>query len=604
PIEFSPNSEFLAYASPDGVLKVWETTSGILKQEYTPSSHLSATCSCLSWSRYTAAPRPKKKRRSTSATNVSQSDDQRLIAMGTTSGSVLIYNVVTGSLQTQLTGGHTETVHGCSWHPDEPSLFTCSSDHHIVEWDVGKNTVKEKWKADKGIVYSVSVVSQKYLLSASRTIKLWNIDGKKELLKTFTGHATEVLRLLPIPIGTSSNSMNGETSDFYFLSAALNDRTVNAWHSSLDVSAKNSLASFSLSDEPVVINISRKSAKDSQLLLSVVTSSGHLLVFEHTLNGRMKKPLKPKVHAQIAASNQNDGAPEMIPILASVICEDVGNNILLAYGSFLKPTFEKIPYDSSQSEICLVREKDISLNGASRSKEKEMTKIKNPETSDAIMLAPGHMMRRKRKPSVGDMTMEDRLNAISIEKPGKKKEELPKADTLINLLSQGLQSNDKELIERVLHHENQQIITNTVRRLPVQLIVPFIKAISVRIHVRQSGGAQVLLKWLKAVLTTHTSYLMTFQEIVDSLSALYQLMEARVGMFSRLSRLQGKLDLMLSQITCQEQEEEEGIVQAPLLLYHEESSEDDDPMEDLLASHSESESNWDVTDMEDESADE
>ncbi|KAK6177405.1 hypothetical protein SNE40_015512 [Patella caerulea] len=598
PIEFSPNNEFLAYASPDGVLKVWETASGILKQEYTPSSHLSATCTCMSWSRNTAnQAQPKKKKRRSS---LKKSDDQHMIAMGTSSGDVLIYSIVAGSLQTQLTGGHTETVNGSCWHSEDPILYTCSSDHHIVEWDVVNSKVKEKWKADKGAVYSVCVSSNKYLLSASRSIKLWDIDGKKQLLKTFTGHATEVFRLIPIPFCANGSAINGSHTDFYFLSAALNDRTVNAWHTNPANQDKNSLASFSLPDEPVVVNISKGSGKDSPLLLSVVTASGHLLVFEHTLNGRMKKPLKPRIHAQIASSNQNDAVPELVPILAAHICEDLDNSLLIAHGSFLKPTFEKLPYDPSQPEVCLIRESALSAIAAP--KEKDMTKIKSPDTADATMLAPGHMMRRKRKPSVGDMTMEDRLNAISIEKPGhKKKDELPKADTLINLLSQGLQSNDKTLIERVLHHDNPQIILNTVKRLPVQLIVPFIKAISIRIHSRQSGGAQILLKWLKAVLITHTSYLMTFQEIVDSLSSLYQLMEARVGMFSRLSRLQGKLDLMLSQITSQEQEEEDtSAQQTPLLLYHEESSDDDDPMEDLLASHSESENNWD---MEDESED-
>ena len=49
PLSFSPNGEYFAYSSPDGTLKIWETVTGILKQEYTPSAHLSATCTCLSW---------------------------------------------------------------------------------------------------------------------------------------------------------------------------------------------------------------------------------------------------------------------------------------------------------------------------------------------------------------------------------------------------------------------------------------------------------------------------------------------------------------------------------------------------------------------------
>lgn len=47
---FSSDGEYFAFSNSDGRLKLWETSSGILKQEYTPSSHLSSTCSCLSWS--------------------------------------------------------------------------------------------------------------------------------------------------------------------------------------------------------------------------------------------------------------------------------------------------------------------------------------------------------------------------------------------------------------------------------------------------------------------------------------------------------------------------------------------------------------------------
>ena len=37
---------------------------------------------------------------------------------------------------------------------------------------------------------------------------------------------------------------------------------------------------------------------------------------------------------------------------------------------------------------------------------------------------------------------------------------------------------------------------------------------------------------------------------MDSLSGLYQLLDSRVGTFSKLCRLQGKLDLMLAQQTA------------------------------------------------------
>lgn len=49
PIVFSPSGEYCMISSPDGVLKLWETSTSKLSQQYTPSSHLTATCTCLSW---------------------------------------------------------------------------------------------------------------------------------------------------------------------------------------------------------------------------------------------------------------------------------------------------------------------------------------------------------------------------------------------------------------------------------------------------------------------------------------------------------------------------------------------------------------------------
>lgn len=38
--------------------------------------------------------------------------------------------------------------------------------------------------------------------------------------------------------------------------------------------------------------------------------------------------------------------------------------------------------------------------------------------------------------------------------------------------------------------------------------------------------------------------------LVESLSNLYTMMETRVGVFGRLCKLQGRLDLVLSQVRC------------------------------------------------------
>lgn len=48
---FSDDGEYFAHSGSDGTLRIFECATGILKQEYSSSSHLSATSSSLTWSR-------------------------------------------------------------------------------------------------------------------------------------------------------------------------------------------------------------------------------------------------------------------------------------------------------------------------------------------------------------------------------------------------------------------------------------------------------------------------------------------------------------------------------------------------------------------------
>ncbi|KAI0215238.1 WD repeat-containing protein 43 [Lamellibrachia satsuma] len=536
PVAFSQTGEYFAYSSPDGTLKLWETVTGTLKQEYTPSSHLSATCTCLAWGpsrKSNESPRKKKKRRS----SITLKDDcgrVDMLAMGTTSGSLLVYSLLKGDLHTQLTDGHTDLVNDVCWTSNQEYLYSCSNDRHIVQWCLSTSTVKEKWKADKASIFSICLCgSDSHMLVASRSIKLWDLH-RKEVVRTFTGHATEVFRMISVrhtleEAGDSTAQVEGT----YFLSAAINDRLINAWQVNTSSRDKSAIASFSLPDEPVYLQLSPPTSSRQAILLLVVTKTGQLVVFEHSLNGRCKKPLKPCVVVQIATEGNNGDVPRQIPVLAASGC---GDNVLLVHGHFLKPTFENLPYKSFNSDTCLIR------SDPSRTvlhAETSVSKVKTPAISkEATLLCPDYMdptapartqeavaSRNKKRRKSHEMSMEDRLQAMGVDQKGAKSSgvrEPPKADTLSGLLSQGLQSHDKKILSNVLQRTNESLIMNTVRGLQVQVIVPLVQELSRRIYGHAHSG-HTTLKWLKAVLTLHTSYLMTVSALYlpNLLSLLY-----------------------------------------------------------------------------------
>jgi len=64
------------------------------------------------------------------------------------------------------------------------------------------------------------------------------------------------------------------------------------------------------------------------------------------------------------------------------------------------------------------------------------------------------------------------------------------------------------LLQSVLQNGDEKLIGATVRRLPVSCIVPLVKELAQRMHGHAQSG-RTLVRWLKAVLSVHTSYLVT-----------------------------------------------------------------------------------------------
>lgn len=85
---------------------------------------------------------PKKKRKS----KFSEDGNVEIVALGTTSGNILLYNTATGDVENQLSKGHGASVRSLSWNCSN-SLFSCSDDGHIVEWNISEKSVSRlvKW---------------------------------------------------------------------------------------------------------------------------------------------------------------------------------------------------------------------------------------------------------------------------------------------------------------------------------------------------------------------------------------------------------------------------------------------------------------------------
>ncbi|XP_030854848.1 WD repeat-containing protein 43 [Strongylocentrotus purpuratus] len=615
---FSVSDGYFATSSADGRLSIWDSKTGEVKQHYTPSSHLSSSCTCLAWQRKSrrSEENQKKKKRKSARVEVESTDTEvlsptNLLALGTVAGSVLLYSVLKGDLHSKLDGGHDDTVNDVCWHPSDNTLYSCSEDRHIVEWDITNRTVRSKWKGDKTSVYSICICpGGSTLLSAGRTIQLWNLQTKA-VLKKFTGHASPVTRLRVVPTlspGSKEDDPLDSVEGLYFMSSAASDRIVNVWQVKSGSKDKASLASFAVPDEPSDFDVCISS--DSEVYTSVVCLSGQVHIFQTVLNGRVRKPFQARHVVNVTTEGSKLSPARPIPILTSQLQLAEGQpQLKIAYGVNLKPAFESMSLESQEKEICLIRDDHLH---ADRRTDEAGDRVKRPLTSgDVTVLGPNNMApgrpiqgldepsksarkKAKRKSLRTELSMEDRLNALSIAqaRPDIDKSQPPRADVMVTLLSQGLQSQDRELLDRVLKQDRAKVVTNTIKRLPIPLIVPLVQELARRMNTAPQSGL-VIAHWTKEVLRERASYLMTCPELMLRLSHIYETINTRTSNGGKLSRLHGKLDLMLAQISSQDDTVEASHTDQALMLYEDESSDELDLMEDGLAIHSESEGEWD-----------
>ncbi|XP_028653197.2 WD repeat-containing protein 43 [Erpetoichthys calabaricus] len=608
PCAFSPGQhQYLALSAQDGRLRIWDTSNNTLHQEYAPSAHLSATCTCLAWGPCrTSKDAPQRKRRKSEV--ASRSDQVDLLALGTAAGSIYLYSSVKGQLHSKLDGGHDSKVNCVRWHSEESVLYSCSDDTYIVEWDLQAGKVKCKWKGDKCAVTSLCICpGGKMLLSAGQTIKMWDLETK-EIYRRFTGHATAVTTLCFASTMKTSQNVEG----LYFLSGAVHDRLLSVWQVRSDGKDKNAVLSLSLTDEPIYADLALSESKDEAVKLAVVCKNGQMHLFEHVLNGHYKKPLVPSCTVQVASScSGTDGVPRPVPIFAAAIMLD-RQSLLLAYGSVLHPVLERTIWNTGDSHMCLLRDLQSTLT---LSVETSLTKVKTPLIkSDAkvllpgfpghsvpILSGPGEAEKRKNISDTKEITIEERLGEIDLSLATRGKRNLEggihlQTDNYAVLLVQGLESNDPEILNKVLQTKKEAVMKKTVSRLPIAAVLPLVQELTKRMQ-GHPYSAGMMVRWLKAVFTHHASYLSTLPDLISQLGVLYHMIESRVKMFQKLAKLHGKLYLLITQISALESSiNNTELNQEAKLVYEEESSDEEGGSGDEMLGEDDDSNNWEEED--------
>uniref|UniRef100_A0A673VYV4 WD repeat domain 43 n=1 Tax=Salmo trutta TaxID=8032 RepID=A0A673VYV4_SALTR len=526
PCVFSPKSrQYLALCAQDGRLRIWNTDIKTLNQEYVPSAHLSATCTCISWGPCRKAKEgPQRKKRKSEAGQVENQVD--LLALGTAAGSVIIYSTVKGALHCTLDGGHSGGVNCVQWHPEDCLLYSGSDDTHIVEWDL--QTGKTPLSLDQDVF--------------SKLTPVFSLLHQK-----FTGHSTAVTTL------RFATTRPPDSNGLYFISGAAHDRLLSVWQVREDGKDKNSVVSFNLTDEPHHIDLFTSNSKEEAVRLAVVCRDGQLHLFEHFLNGPCKKPLSPLCTVQITGV---EDSPVPVPLLAAALTTDT-HSLLLAYGNHLQPVMERVEVNTAERHVCLTRDVHTTLSlTMATTVSKVKTPVANAKGKVLVPGLPGHQApvkgslgsEKRKGTDAKEMSIEERLGKIQMSpEKGVKGAPSLQTDNFSVLLVQGLESKDANILNKVFQNRKDFFIKTTIARLPLPAVLPLVEEITKRMQ-GHPYTAVLMVRWLKAVLMQHTSYLASLPDLVFKLGVLYHMIESRVKMFHKLTKLHGKLYLLMTQV--------------------------------------------------------
>ncbi|KAJ8680421.1 hypothetical protein QAD02_016208 [Eretmocerus hayati] len=580
---FSNNGQFLANCGTDGKLKIWETSTNRLKQEFVPNLHLQSPCSSLGWivvGTQHSSTSPWKKRRKKSMSE--DAECKEIIAMGSTNGTITLYDISTSTISDQLLNGHSSSVTAVTWSP-VAGLFTAAEDKHIVEWDLQEKAVKCKWKSGKGKVTSLAVLPEgKSLLSGERTIKWWDLETK-QVIGTFTGHANQVNALCCAKINSETN---------YLISSANGDDFLSVW--SLNEAQKDMVpvATLTLPDE--ALSFSVRTMKDSQIWILSVTRSGHAQLFKYQANGVSPKPIKPTLNVMVAAEAGQKESVQQIPIIVAELAED--GKMILAFGSFLGLTIEKVVPDFSDKVQCLVRNDQRKMK---EKKEVNATKVKNPISDDAEYITAGAeestAMKRSKSGKAAQLPFKLRLENLSLDTDASTSDgAATKGQSMSQLLAQALQSEDKTMLANALYIKKENVIKNTVAKLPVQLIIPLIKQLTKMLEGGKTYPSQIAVMWLKALVMTHAAQMISDPRIDDALAPIMSYIEGKAALLPDLIKLKGRVDLVVDQFSQRAEKSGKDITEECLLVYEDQDSSDEDIYTGKVESASESD-NWDET---------
>ena len=195
-LAYSLDGEFLVSGDGDGVVRLWEVSSG--KEILTCNGHssgiLSVTFICNQtfassgyngviriWNRSNSKCLMTLEGHSDSVYSIAFCPQTQILASGSADNTVRLWNISTGQCL-QILHGHKAPVRSVTFSPDGKILASSSSDCNIILWDIlaGKPLQILQGHTDSVVSLAFSPDGEKLASgSTDKSLKIWNVDTGK-----------------------------------------------------------------------------------------------------------------------------------------------------------------------------------------------------------------------------------------------------------------------------------------------------------------------------------------------------------------------------------------------------------------------------------------
>ncbi|TKY86827.1 hypothetical protein EX895_004468 [Sporisorium graminicola] len=540
------------------------------------------------------------------------SSSQLLLALGLSSGQIHLLSPAlaqsvaildaSSALGSSTASAANAGIVSMSYSESSKTLFACSKNGWVSSFALADVKLGDQpsplrpfssFRPDTKSAVQLLSSRRDLVLSAHHSISLTDVSQSDNAVRvTFTGHASPVTHLEWL-------------DDNSFVSAAEGDRMVSAW--TYDAKTGKTVAGRAFAtaalDGPVrALSVSPTSAQQTRTLITIVTQTGSVRIYglpseskTETSPTKKKSAALPSLELLSQSSAESNGA-SVEWIDARLVLDKLRlarltrgakisideTTVLSGKDAQLQKTLALPTVGgktaSSAGGLLAVDSDEAQLTGGVAETQRYSDAPSRPqEIDDAVLsaglqdagLAPASSARAADK----EPTLAQRLEELGFADPSlagqeadeddadvptKKQQSLTNEASLASSLSQALHSGDASLLTSCLNHNDAILIRNTVRKISGPLAVKLLEECVNRLngvgghHVSKgsmgSQKARGLMEWVRATLLNHMGYLMSLPNLVNRLSGLHATLTTRLATHERLLSLNGRLELVLSQI--------------------------------------------------------